>query len=55
MLRACESSDKFKESLEEEHRSMAQFHIDCVEVSVLLLQAYRHPVGETSVMRFPQQ
>ena len=33
MLQACESSDQFKASLEEEHRSMGQFHIDCVQVS----------------------
>lgn len=34
MLNACESSDRFKASLEEEHRSMGQFHIDCVQVSI---------------------
>ena len=33
MLRACESSDQFKASLEEEHRSMATFHIECHQVA----------------------
>lgn len=36
MLQACESSDQFKASLEEEHRSMSQFHIDCVQVGLTL-------------------
>lgn len=33
MLKACESSDQFKASLEEEHCSMGQFHIDCAQVT----------------------
>lgn len=39
MLKACESSDQFKASLEEEHRSMGQFHIDCVQVLTPLQEA----------------
>ena len=49
MLNACESSDQFKASLEEEHRSMGQFHIDCLQVPSLLLG--RHDLL-MSVFRF---
>jgi len=39
MLKACESSDQFKASLEEEHCSMGQFHIDCAQVLTPLQEA----------------